>query len=44
MDGGTESAIRAVPTFQIVRGLPQGRGYAREIARRHDGMKTRQIN
>lgn len=30
------------PTFQIARGAPQGRGYAREIARRH-GISLAQI-
>ncbi len=30
------------PTFEIVRGAPQGRGYAREIARRH-GISLAQI-
>lgn len=34
--------LRAVPTFQIARGMPQGRGYAREIARRH-GISLEQI-
>jgi hypothetical protein len=30
------------PTFQILRGMPHGRGYAREIARRH-GISLEQI-
>jgi len=34
--------IHARPTFQIQRGAPQGRGYAREIARRH-GISLEQI-
>ncbi|MCC7450103.1 MAG: hypothetical protein IT324_21980 [Anaerolineae bacterium] len=42
VDDGTASDIRAVPTFQITRGLPQGRSYAREIARRH-GISLEQI-
>jgi DNA mismatch repair protein MutS len=32
----------AQPTFQILRGMPHGRGYAREIARRH-GISLEQI-
>lgn len=32
----------ALPTFQITRGRPMGRGYAREIARRH-GISLEQI-
>lgn len=32
----------AVPTFSITRGLPLGRGYAQEIARRH-GISLEQI-
>ncbi len=34
--------LRAIPTFQIARGMPQGRGYAREIARRY-GISLEQI-
>jgi hypothetical protein len=30
------------PTFQILRGMPHGRGYAREIAQRH-GISLEQI-
>ncbi|MCC7450367.1 MAG: hypothetical protein IT324_23310 [Anaerolineae bacterium] len=42
VDDSAASDIRAVPTFQITRGLPQGRSYAREIARRH-GISLEQI-
>jgi DNA mismatch repair protein MutS len=39
---GDSRDIRAVPTFRITRGAPQGRGYAREIARRY-GISLEQI-
>jgi DNA mismatch repair ATPase MutS len=38
----TADDLKAVPTFEIKRGLPQGRSYAREIARRH-GISLEQI-
>jgi DNA mismatch repair ATPase MutS len=38
----TDDDIKAVPTFEIRRGQPQGRSYAREIARRH-GISLEQI-
>lgn len=37
-----DDAGQAVPTFQITRGLPLGRSYAEEIARRH-GISLEQI-
>lgn len=37
-----QADLRAIPTFQIVRGAPQGRGYAHEIARRY-GISLEQI-
>jgi DNA mismatch repair protein MutS len=42
MDGEAATDLRIQPTFQIARGLPQGRSYAREIARRH-GISLEQI-
>ncbi len=42
VDDAADADIHAVPTFQITRGLPQGRSYAREIARRH-GISLEQI-
>ncbi len=37
-----EGSEAALPTYEIRRGAPQGRGYAREIARRH-GISLEQI-
>ncbi len=42
IDDAEAADIRAAPTFQITRGRPQGRSYAREIARRH-GISLDQI-
>jgi DNA mismatch repair ATPase MutS len=42
IEDGATGDVRGAPTFQISRGLPQGRSYAREIARRH-GISLEQI-
>jgi DNA mismatch repair protein MutS len=38
----SKAELHATPTFKIARGMPQGRGYAREIARRY-GISLEQI-